>query len=489
MLFFRRIFIFLLSSFFINFYLFSFETISTSTLLLSYLENDNDLQDSIIEAQKTKLSYDSAKIENGFDITLSTGKIKINSKTQNDGTTISTFSIEPEATATIPNLSNLSLTASSDISVSGETKDISNSSITASIDIIGDASITRKLSLMKAERTYNEAKRKMKNQAILAEKTFYSELKNILNSTNEIISAQSDLYSDKIDFETIKAKGYSTSSSTYRLSQMKVLSGEHDIESQTRTLIHDYVVFYKKCGYDITLDEDFDFYDLIPSDITFVEPLNIHNFNPDLYTETESALWTYEYNSLSRKSGKFFTLSANGGYTIKNSDTNSNSVDVGISSKIGGVNLSAGVAIPTQKSSPSYTFSASVSPNTFRKNSINEQQKSLSEQQEILAIDSARLEFETKIVDYDQSLEDLQWTKTKNDESYEMYSTLEKDLLNYYKQGIITESEYLSAQTNARQYAVKKIINAIDFIIYNDEIITMFVEDNSSESKNLNKEE
>lgn len=486
MSFFRRVFIFLLSAWFINFYLFSFETISTSTLLLSYLENDNDLQDSIIEAQKAKLSYDSTKIENGFDITLSTGKIKINSKTQTDGTTNTTFSIEPEATATIPNLSNLSLTVSSDISVSGETKEVSNSSISASVDIIGDASITRKISLMKAKRTYTEAKRKMQNQAISAEKTFYSELKNILNSTNEIISAQSDLYSDKIDFETIKAKGYSLSSSTYRLSQMKVLSDEHDIESQTRTLIHDYVVFYKKCGYDITLEEKFDFYDLIPSDITFVEPLNIHNFNPDLYAETENALWTYEYNSLSRKTGKFFTLSANGGYTIKNSDTNSNTVDIGISSKIGGVNLSAGVSVPTQKTSPSYTFSASVNPNTFRKSSITEQQNSLNEQQELLAIDSARLEFETKVVDYDQSLEDLQWTKKTNDESYEMYSTLEKDLLNYYKQGLITESEYLSAQTNARQYAVKKIINAIDFIIYNDEIITMFVDENSKETENQN---
>ena len=45
----------------------------------------------------------------------------------------------------------------------------------------------------------------------------------------------------------------------------------------------------------------------------------------------------------------------------------------------------------------------------------------------------------------------------------------------YYRQGIISQSEYYSARTNLQSYTVKKIINAIDLIIYNDNILTMFI--------------
>ena len=43
----------------------------TTTLLLSYVENDAELKNLILAAKKSALSYQSAKIDTGFDVTLS----------------------------------------------------------------------------------------------------------------------------------------------------------------------------------------------------------------------------------------------------------------------------------------------------------------------------------------------------------------------------------------------------------------------------------
>ena len=45
----------------------------------------------------------------------------------------------------------------------------------------------------------------------------------------------------------------------------------------------------------------------------------------------------------------------------------------------------------------------------------------------------------------------------------------------YYQQGIIKESEYRSAEVNVKNYKVKLASNEIDYIIYNNELQTLFV--------------
>lgn len=452
---------------------FCFEPVSTGELLISYLENDNDLKTNAINAQKAKLSLESAEISNGFDITLSTGIISIS---VDDGGT--NFSIKPSVTASIPQASGLALSASSTFSYKNSEASIEDAKLTASVDIISSNGLTRKISLMKAERNLLEANRKLKNQAITSEKAFYTELKGLLNSTSSIINAQKTLYTNKIDFEKIKTQGYSTGSSTYRLAQMKVVSTEHEIEQSTRSLIHDYIVFYKKCGYDITLEDNTNFYDLIPQDITEVEPLDINTYNPEFYSEIESAVWTNKINTLQRQTKTNFSLSANGGVTFNNSILKSTTIDTGLSSTIGGVKLGAGISVPVSSNpTPAFTLSASLSPNSFRQNSITKQSDELDEKQELLSIENAWSSYATKLVDFEQSLADLEWTKKSDKESYDMYLELEKDLGKWYRDGFITESEYYSAKINVQSYTVKQIINSIDYIIYNDNIITMFVED------------
>lgn len=450
--------------------LFCFEPVETSKLLISYLQNDNDLKTVSIDAQKAELSYSSTTIANGFEITLSTGNIVI--KTDSNGTD---FSIKPSVQMSLPQASNLSVNVSTNISTQNKMED---SKINASIDILGSNNLNRKITLLKAERSLLESKRKLHEQALKSEKNFYTELKTLLNSINSIINSQKNLYTNKIDFEKIKAQGYSQTSSTYRLAQNKVISTEHDIENATRSLIHSYIIFYKKCGYDISLDNSIDFFELIPNDIAVVEPVDVTSFKQNLYSEIESALWTNKINSMQRKAKTNFSLAANGGVTLNNSNTKSTTIDAGISAGYQGVLIGAGVNVPVENNPyPAVTFSATISPNTFRQNSITSRTNSLDEQKELLAIENARSNYATQLVTLQQNLEDLQWASKTDLDSYEMYSTLEKDLSKWYKDGFITESEYLSAKVNVQFYTVKQIINKIDLIIYNDNVSTMFVEE------------
>mgnify|MGYP007022394508 CR=1 FL=1 len=75
---------------------------------------------------------------------------------------------------------------------------------------------------------------------------------------------------------------------------------------------------------------------------------------------------------------KDFSLSANTGYTFNNTDTNSDTADVGTNLSWKGLSVGMGISIPTtQEKSPAYTISASVDPNTFRLNKIKKQKNDI----------------------------------------------------------------------------------------------------------------
>ena len=254
-----------------------------------------------------------------------------------------------------------------------------------------------------------------------------------------------------------------------------------------RSFIYDCVVFYKKCGYDIEINETVDLMSLVPSDIEVIEPVDVTSLDKELYSEIESANWTYTINSMERKSKKTYSLSASAGYTFDNSTTKSDTVDAGLNGTIGGLTLGAGVNFPINtkssdssensksSSSPTFTLSASISPNTFRKNSITKQANELTEEQELLAIESAEANYETKVVELQQKLDTLLWEKEAAEKNLTMYEDLERDMASLFNQGYISETEYLSSKNNLNSNIIKKISNQIDLIIYNDDVISNFV--------------
>lgn len=460
----------------------AFEKPEVEQLLLSYLENDSEIQNLSIALQKAELSAQKTQIQNGFDIQLSTGSITIrnvNGQTQ--------VSAKPKTTLTLPQASNLTLNASTDFSTAQETAGnqtnelFTDTSISLSADIFSSNPDSHKIAQAKSERNVLVAKRNLTARAVTAEKEFYTQLKSLLSSTNQIIQEETSLYSDKISFEETRAKGYSSSSSTYRLAEMKVLSDEHSIESGRRSLLHDYIVFYMNCGFDVEYEVNEDFLNLLPADLPLSEPLNVLSYPRESYTEIENSQWNHKINSWERNQSKNFSLAANAGYTFKNRSTSSDTIDAGLSSTFQGVNLTGGINVPigsgssAGNSSPAYTFSATIDPNNFRTSKIDSQTDELTEQQELLAIQTAQTNYETAIVKSNQSLEKILWEKQTNEQNYEMYKKLAVDLEEYYKQGFIQESEYLSAKTNMQLYSVKILMNQLEIIIYNDDVQLMFV--------------
>ena len=444
----------------------------TTELLLSYIENDSELKNLTIAAKKAQLSYDSTKIDKGFDVTLASGNVTI--KLSEDGTNVSA---KPSVKASLPQASNLSAEVQTSVNSNTDETKVSDTAFSLGVDILSTSTLSNKISLMKAERSVVEAERKLSKRVLSAEKEFYTELKGLLTTINSIMSSKQQLYSDTIDFEAVKIQGYSKSSSTYRKAELKVITNQHDIESSLHSFIHDAVVFYKKCGYDISIDENTDLMSLVPSDIEAGDALNILDFNKADYTSIESAEWTYKINSMQRSTNKTYSLSATAGYTFDNSSTQSDTVDAGLSGKIGGLSLGAGVSVPvgTESSYPAITLSMSLSPNTFRKNSISKKQDALTEEQELLAIQTAESEYETKVVETQQKLDSLLWDQKTIEQNLLMYEELERDMAAMYKQGFTSESEYLSAQTNLNTYIIKKVMNQIELIMYNDDVVMNFI--------------
>lgn len=449
----------------------------TTTLLLSYVENDAELKNLILAAKKSALSYQSAKIDTGFDVTLSSGSVTL--QVNDDGTKLTA---KPAVKMSLPQASNLSVTAQTNFSSESSNTSLSNTSVAVGIDIISSAVISNKLTKLKAERAVTEAQRKIEKRAIAAEKEFYTALKNLLSSINTIMTKRQTLYEDSIDLEAKKVQGYSESSSTYRQAELKVISDQHEIDSAIHSFKYDCVVFYKKCGYDLEIDDKADLMSFVPSGIDEVEPADILKFDKALYTEIENANWTYYINSMERSSKKNYGLSASAGYTFDNSITNSDSIDAGLSGTFGGLTVGAGISLPVKSSqssiSPAYTLSASLNPNVFRKNSITKKQNVLTEEQELLAIQTAESAYETKVVEFQQKLDTLLWEKKTVEENISMYGDLEKDMAQLYQQGYINETEYLSAKNNLNSSIIKKISNLIDLIIYNDDVISNFVSEN-----------
>ncbi len=450
--------------------------------LSDYLSNDLELKRLSLELKKTILSSKSTKIDNGIDIQLSTGTATF-TFSEDD----SYVKFQPSAKLALPQASNLAFTTSTKITKSGQEEDqtqIDDTKFSLSADIISGSLLTRKINLKKAERQVLEARRKLQDYALTAENNYYKQLRSLFETSSSIISSQKTMYDDTIDFEEIKAKGYAESSTKYRQALIDVLSDKHDVETKVHKLERDCAIFASKCNIEFT--EGSQPKDFLPTEIPLVEALDILSFDKEDHKKIESARWNQEIAILNRKADKNFSLSASAGYTIKNSDTKSSTdkekeasdtVDAGLQATFSGLTVGAGASIPTNGESPVYTLSASLNPNSFRKLSIKKKQNQLNQEEEEIEILNALNSYEEDVISKERSLNDLLWTKETNSETYKMYIKLEEDQKRHLQNGIISESEYLTALANRELYRIKLLMNDIDLIIYNNETKLLFCRD------------
>lgn len=453
------------------------ELLPTQELLASYLERDSELKNLTLELQKSKLNNELTQIDKGFNIKLSSGDMTF---TFGDD---SSFEVYPSINASLPQYNNLALNVKGQMSVQDGKTSFDSASATVSVDILSSNKAERELSLLKSERAVLEAQRNLTAKAVEKEKTFYKSISSLLSSILNIVSKKNSLNDEYIEFEKIKLQGYSKASSAYVKEEMKVLTLEHELEAAIHSLITDYKFFYFDCGHEIEIPEETDFTQLIPQDIPLVEAIDINNYKAESFKQIESNLWNQKINQMSRDADKAFTLSANGGYTYKNSRTgNANTVNAGLAAAYQGIGLDAGVNVPVgggaggSQASPSLSLGVTYTPNTFKKNKINDQLTEISIEQEQMKVDSAYTEYEASVREMKIQLEDIKWAQETNNKNYQMYADVEKEMLDYYKRGFISEGDYVSATINTIQSKVKDLINRIDLIVYNDDIKAKFVE-------------
>lgn len=450
------------------------ERMDVATLFSGYLANDLEMQRLVAEVEKQKLAEKITGINNGFDISISSGTVTL----KTGGSTSVEF--KPSVTVEIPKYSNLKASVSSDIKVGNaqNSNSVANTRISLGVDIISSVRDNANIVQLKAERNVLEVKRSLQNSALNAEREFYKALQSLYSTGYSLVSAEKELYDHKLKLEQLQAQGYTSSSSQYRLAQTDVLSDERTVRILQRELESETAVFAAKCGITYTGTTALDF---LPDDISYVDLIDVLSFGESQYAKTESAEWTHYINSLTRKADKNFSLGVNGGYTFNNANTKTDTADVGATATFQGLSVSAGMSIPTipvtGTFSPAYNFSVSVSPNTFRTRSLVQQQYEYTEEQELIAIKQAAINYRTDVLARQRKHEDITWNKTSIKETYDLYATIEADTAKWFKAGIVTESEYNNSKVNTERYRIQMISNAIDSIIYNDETKLLFCRD------------
>ncbi|MBQ9282935.1 MAG: hypothetical protein IJ207_12205 [Treponema sp.] len=478
------------------------------SLLFGYLKNDLTLQKYTLTAQDKALSYDASKIENGIELNLSTGTVKI--QASSDG---SKYTFTPSASLALPQLHDTTLSASFPMTKKSgfETESengtfLDNGSLKISTAIVSSKPLKRKVTLLEAERSYIEAERAVQNQALTVENDFYTNLKNLYSYVQKVLTAKNDLYDDEIDLKVLNAQGYSKTSASYRKKYLEVLSDRRSVAENLRKLERETAIFAVKCGAEyeqVFKPENFEkdkIQDLenqafesvmafLPMEIPGVEMEDVLSYKSDDYTKTESAVWSKYIGDMKRKTDYSLELGIYGGYTFNESSSKYDTVDGGLTFDWRGITASAGVSLPagqnlfplesssagTPSDSPVYTFSLTLNPNTWRLSSIDKKQDELNSKIDEISIKSAADDYDTAVLDKLTERGDLRWSEKSYAEEYDMYSQLEYDMDKWLEQGSVTKSDYLDAANNRDKAQMNILINAVEKIIYNNEVKMMFV--------------
>ncbi|MCR5725681.1 MAG: hypothetical protein K6G80_11410 [Treponema sp.] len=462
--------------------------------LAGYLQNDLELQKLSLTVQSKQLLLDSTKIDNGISLTLASGTVTV----RTTGSSYTKVTFEPTATLSLPQLNDTTVSADVPVTVLDGEKTVSDATLSLSTAIISNAAKSRKVTLLKAERALLEAKRNAQDRALAAEKAFYTELKTLYGYAVTVIGEKNDLLDDSDSFRKIVAQGYSKDSAAYRKSLLTVQHDIFDTAQAQRKLERETANFARKCGIPYTLPlttEGSTLAELelayqnamafLPDALPVVEGIDVLSFEKADYAAIESSLWSHYIGDKEREADGTFSLKATGTYTFNNTGVDSDTVGTGLALSWNGLTASAGVALPTgtkvltgedasDSKNPVYTFSLALVPNTFRQASISSKQDVIDGQLEKIAVASAEDSYETDVFTQQTSLRDLLWSKHLYAEENNMYTALEKDMKAWLSEGIVTQADYFDARDNRDKTRLNILINAAEFIIYNNTTRLLF---------------
>jgi len=445
-------------------------------LLAGFLKNDAELKELMLDLRKAELELGKTKISTGITISLTSGTMELGF----DGETA--FKAEPGLTLKVPALNDAALSVSFPVEIDGGSRQTS-SEIDLSVGLISDARDQRNISLLKSNRALTEAKRAVGRRSREAEGKFYENLKKLYEYRLEVFSLTDDLITEELEFEAVKAQDYSRGSPSYRSAELEVRNAKREVAEAERILQDNLGIFARNCGAELNT---------LPEDLPEITPdalPDAHALNPGSVQTIESAEWTHFINKRGRDAGRSFTLSLSTGFvnkidfnTFLEKETESR-VSGALVFKRDGLSLSLGSYIPiNQDKKPGLTFSFGITPQDFALKKLNDEEKNLEEQRELLNIASARKDWDELVSELDTTRLNLGWFYSERKEQFELYSELEAEMRGWMERGIVSGTAWREAALKKEKARADFLLNLIDMLIYKTELSLYSVDDDGPES-------
>ena len=452
----------------------------------SYIRHDDNLLKTTIESDKTKVSAQKTLIANGFNLNVSTGSVR--TKFLSDGVE---FSLSPEVEFDMPQLNDTSLSLSAPLTISdGKVSKIDDAGINISTGILSKNKKQTEHTLLQVERNILEAERNVENAKIQAEKQFLSDLRELFDLLKKLGAAEDTLLEDQLDLDYLATQGYGKASAKYRTAAMTVQKDKLNVEEQRHNFRYKLVVFQKKCDDIIELNEE----KIRSLKIPEVELDRIRKYKMENYVSLEKAKWNSRINSLAREADIPVTLYASGGYGYSYTESSSgksseNNIKLGLTGSGNGFSATVGAALPVENiKNPAITFSLGYDLSTFKTKKLDKKSDELDEKSEELAIREAMHKFGDDVASYIEKYVNLKWQREENKTQTELYDELYRDSENWYKQGVISETEYRKSKVNFENSIVDDVLTDIDCMLYNINLSLLFVKDNSKQDKSMGDE-
>ncbi|MDR0685689.1 MAG: hypothetical protein LBF83_11265 [Spirochaetaceae bacterium] len=449
-----------------------------AALLAGRLEQDSALKTRAIELRQAELTHSETTITNGFSVKLNTGALLF--RFDGEGT----FQAEPTITLELPAANNAALTVSAPLTAGGgAAADTSNTTFTLSADITGNSRKKRTVELLQAGRAVTEARRALQKRALEVEKEFYQALRGLYEQEAALYTKNETRWTEELEFTMVRAQGYDESSAAYRAARMELAKAEREAAEAERRLRRDIAVFARDCGRESM--------DALPRSVPAPSSggpeegapeggglLSLAGFDRSRYTELESARWRRYINTLSREADGELGVRLEGGGTLNNTafqsgtDGGTHSLNAGASLSWRGITLSGGLEFPLGGGggSPALKLSVGLDSETLALAPLKRRQDALAAQKELIEIENSGKTWDDLLASTDRERSDLLWQRRERAEQFELYGELEADMLIWFEQGVIPESEYRRAEANRENARYNCLITDTDMILYQIEI-------------------
>lgn len=430
------------------------DAVDAARLLAGFLENDIQLKQLAIKAREAELGRKEAGIENGFDLTLSTGTMTLYAASDEPGATA--FSVTPQAELSFPQYNGAKLGVTVPVTVSsggGNENDVAveNAQVALSATLLGPAGKQRTVALLKADRAVLEARRALTRRGREAEKAFYERLRSLYVGAVEALELENTAYTKEMEMALALAQGYAPSSARYRTVELEAADARRAAQEQRRKLRREAGIFARDCGYAGDADA------LMPLLLPEADLEGAPEFGTaderERFTEIEAAQWARHIGALSREADGEAALSAEGGFTANNTRVDGRmSADAGLTLSWRGLSLSAGAQVPVSGGGrTAFTLSLGLNTGKQRRGALSGEEKALAAESEALALQTAERNWADTVDAVRAERADLVWERKRLAEQYALYRELAEDTAAQYRNGLVTESEYRKALTNEQR--------------------------------------